>query len=68
MIWPNLRVMFEFDEKERPRVRDYANQLTDDLTAVVGQALVNLSPAQLSCGQGTAEFAINRREPTATGD
>jgi neutral ceramidase len=67
VIWPNLRVMFEFDEKELSRVRDYANHLTDDLTAVAGKALANLAPAQLSSGQGTADFAINRREPTATG-
>jgi neutral ceramidase len=67
VIWPNLRVMFDFDEKEQTRVRDYAYRLAENLTAVAGQALANLAPAQLSCGQGSAEFATNRREPTTTG-
>jgi neutral ceramidase len=67
VIWPNLRVMFDFDEKELSRVREYSHKLTDDLAAVAGKALANLAPAQLSCGQGTVDFAINRREPTGTG-
>jgi neutral ceramidase len=67
VIWPNLRVMFDFDEKELARVRDYSLKLTDDLTTVVEQSLKNLAPARLSCGQSSADFAVNRREPVAAG-
>jgi neutral ceramidase len=67
VIWPNLRVMFDFDEKELDRAKGYSRKLTDDLTAVAGEALKNMMPARLSWGQGTADFAINRRETTATG-
>ncbi len=67
VIWPNLCVMFEFDEKELDRVREYASKLTDNLEAVASEAIRKLAPAKLSCGQGTADFAINRREQTATG-
>lgn len=67
VIWPNLRVMFDFDAAEQKRVVAYTRKLTDDLTALVSAALVNLSPAQLSVGHGTAGFAMNRRAPTANG-
>jgi neutral ceramidase len=67
VIWPNLRVMFDFDEKELARVREYSRKLTDDLESVAVEALKNLAPAQLSCGQGSADFAVNRRESTASG-
>ena len=67
VIWPNLRVLFDFDETEMARVRDYSAGLTDALATVAAQAMANLSPAQLSWGQDTADFAINRREPTAAG-
>ncbi|NLH15265.1 MAG: hypothetical protein GX455_01670 [Phycisphaerae bacterium] len=67
VIWPNLRVMFEFDEKELARVREYAAKLTDNLEAVANEAIRKLAPAKLSSGQGTADFAINRREQTAAG-
>ena len=67
VVWSNLRVLFNFDPAEKERVLKYTAKLTDDLTAVAESALANLSPAKLSCGRGTATFAINRRQPTPNG-
>jgi len=67
VIWPNLRVMFDFDTAEQERGLNYTRKLTADLTALVGAALKDLSPATLSCGHGTAGFAMNRRERASSG-
>ena len=66
-VWPNLRVLFEFNPEDQRRTQEYASRLTDSLTRVVGEALGSLAPAVLSSGHGTAGFAINRREPRASG-
>jgi len=67
VIWPNLRVMFDFDAAEEARVIEYTRQLTDRLTAVVSAALADLAPAQLACARSSTDFAINRRQPTTQG-
>jgi len=67
VVWSNLRLLFNFTPAEKERVVQYATKLTDDLTALVGAALEDLSPAKLSCGRGSADFAVNRRQPTAHG-
>jgi hypothetical protein len=67
VIWPNLSVMFNFDEKEIARVTAYSKKLGDDLADVAAEALGKLAPAKLACGHGTAGFAINRRQPSAKG-
>lgn len=59
--------MFDLSAEDMRRAQDYATRLTDALTAVVGAALRDLSPAVLSTGHGSAGFAINRRDPTPTG-
>lgn len=43
------------------------DQLTDNLTAVIGEALADLKPASISYGHGSAGFAVNRRERTEKG-
>jgi hypothetical protein len=45
----------------------YTRELEDKIVALVGEALTKLEPANLSHGVGRAHFALNRREPTATG-
>jgi len=67
VVWPNLSTMFAPPEGEEARLRAYAARLSDDLVTVIGKALDDLSPAQLSFGFGQVGFAMNRREPTATG-
>ena len=67
VIWPGLATMFTLPQGEEERLRAYAERLTVDLVAVVGEAIADLAPAQLSYGFGRAGFAMNRREATATG-
>ncbi len=67
LIRGNLANMFALGPEEQARVDEYGRQLTDDLVAVVGAALGDLAPANLSFGNGVAGFAMNRREPTPTG-
>jgi hypothetical protein len=45
----------------------YTRELEDKIVALVGEALGRLQPATISYGVGRAHFALNRREPTATG-
>jgi neutral ceramidase len=45
----------------------YTRELEDKIVALAGEALARMEPASLSYGVGRAHFALNRREPTATG-
>jgi neutral ceramidase len=67
VVWPNLRVMFDFGPEERERAIQYSRRLADDLSAVIAAAFSNLAPARLAFGTGRAEFAINRRQPATSG-
>jgi hypothetical protein len=40
----------------------YGQKLTDDIVEVIGIALNDLEPVQISTGHGTADFAVNRRQ------
>jgi neutral ceramidase len=63
----NLAVLYDFDEEDRRRVDVYGAELADRLVEVVGKALEDLAPAQLSVGHGSVAFAMNRREFTPDG-
>jgi hypothetical protein len=63
----NLAVLYDFTEEDRKRVDAYGDALVDRLVEVVGKALEDLVPAQLSVGHGAVGFAVNRREPTPEG-
>jgi hypothetical protein len=66
-VWPNLATMFDLPVGGDAALREYAAQLADDIVAVVGKAVADLAPSELSLGFGETGFAINRREPTARG-
>jgi neutral ceramidase len=58
--------------KQSPRVGFennvlYTRQLEDKIVAIIGQALEKTEPVSLSFGVGRCHFALNRREPTASG-
>lgn len=63
VVAKNLRPMHYqlFDEADRKLVDDYATVLESKIVQVVGAAVDSLAPAELSWGQGTAGFAVNRR-------
>ena len=62
VVGKNLRVMYQFSPEEAETIREYTSQLLDKLVMIIGQALENLQPAQLSVGHGNVGFAVNRRE------
>jgi hypothetical protein len=42
-------------------VREYSDKLEEKIIKTVAQSFLDLSPARLSIGEGTASFAVNRR-------
>src|SRR5450755_459073 len=67
IIRKNLIETFALDAEQRRRTEDYGRELTAKLVTVVGAALGDLQPANLSFGNGSAGFAMNRRLPTPKG-
>jgi len=67
VVGMNLNVMFDFTCDDQKRVMEYTAQLTDNLVKVIGDALADLSPAELLTGHGSVGFAINRRQRNPNG-
>jgi neutral ceramidase len=67
VVRPNLMTMFDLSEEDKQKLTAYSRELTDNLVTVIGAAIGDLTPAQLSYGFGQTHFAVNRREPTAKG-
>lgn len=67
MVRENLMTMFDLDEAERERIRQYSQRLITTVIDTIGAALGQMEPANLSFGTGSASFAINRRQSTPKG-
>lgn len=67
VVWPNLSAMYPLDPEQLKTVEAYSRRLSEDLFTVVTSALGKLAPVTLRYGEGTAAFAINRREFRKTG-
>jgi hypothetical protein len=67
VVYPNLKVMCDFDPQNNEAAIRYSRKLTEKLISVIGSALARLTPANLAWAKGTASFAINRRESTPKG-
>lgn len=67
VVRPNLKVMYDLDERNERIITEYTQTLTDALVSVVGAALADLAPANIGYGVGTAGFAINRRQASTSG-
>jgi hypothetical protein len=61
VVRPNLNVMYDLDATQQQLVDEYSRFLPPKLVDVVGEALRHLQPAQISWGNGRADFAVNRR-------
>jgi len=61
VVGQNLRTMYFLDEVNNKLVDEYTDALPAKISVVVGEALKNLSPADISHAQGKATFAVNRR-------
>ena len=67
VVRTNLITMFQLKPEESAAIERYARKLSDDVVKLVGMAIQNLAPAELSFGNGQARFGANRRQPTPQG-
>jgi hypothetical protein len=63
----SLSDMYDMPEEEAKKIGPYTEQLRGWMIDVIVKALDDLKPARLSIGNGSAGFAVNRREPTPNG-
>src|SRR5262245_24635671 len=63
----NLADMYPMSADAAKKIGPYAKKLEGWMVEAVAEALKNLAPATLSVGQGTARFAMNRRQETPKG-
>jgi hypothetical protein len=61
VVGSNLLTMYDLDETQHQRIADYARTLHEKVIAVVGEAIANLAPAEITWGKGHVTFAVNRR-------
>ncbi|MDR3634578.1 MAG: neutral/alkaline non-lysosomal ceramidase N-terminal domain-containing protein [Isosphaeraceae bacterium] len=62
VLGSNLITMYPLDQAQRERVERYAEFAYESMVGVVGQAIQQLAPADVSWQTGRADFAVNRRE------
>lgn len=67
VIHNSLSDMYPLSAEQAKAVVAYTEWLKRELVAVVREALANLKSARLSYGEGSASFAINRRQSTPKG-
>jgi hypothetical protein len=61
MIWPSLSVISEYSPADQKIVSEYTQVLVDKLVTVIINAYEHQEPMQVSVGNTSADFAINRR-------
>ena len=52
---------YPVDDAQVKLVEEYTAKMIEKMVAMIGEAVANLAPASLQQGQGTATFAVNRR-------
>jgi hypothetical protein len=62
-----LTDMYDLPAGQKEKITAYTKELQGKMVDVIVAALVDLKPAKLSFGSGTARFAMNRREVTPKG-
>lgn len=67
VLWPSLSVMYTLGDTDLQRVVRYTRTLADSIVSVIDLAFIDLEPANLFYGQGSAGIAVNRRQKTANG-
>jgi hypothetical protein len=67
VVWPNLANLTVFPRGELEKLLDYQGKFTEALVTAVGAAIRDLAPATVEYGEGSAGFAVNRRQATAEG-
>jgi len=67
IVWGNLPNIAVVPPAEQEKLIAWRPKFVDGIVAAVTAALHDLAPATLSYGEGSADFAINRRQPTPQG-
>lgn len=67
VVWSNLTNLTVFPPAELEKLHAYQRKFTDDLVTAIGAAIRDLAPATMEYGEGSAGFAINRRQAAPTG-
>jgi hypothetical protein len=57
----------DINAEQQAVIRRYTAQLLEQVTGLIGDAIKNLAPADVSYGQGLAGIGVNRRRSSATG-
>ena len=61
VVGHHLAAMYPLSEEDRNLITEYTAGLIEELVTAVGQALSDLTPAELSWSSGRVGFAVNRR-------
>ncbi len=61
VVGTNLLTMYSLAADQQQLVQDYTTRLIEQCVETAGQAIGNLSPVTLEAAEGTATFAVNRR-------
>jgi hypothetical protein len=67
VVTDNLSDMYEMTPDQPVKIRAYSDKLRAWMVETIVAAVKDLKPATLAVGQGTARFAMNRRQPTDKG-
>jgi neutral ceramidase len=64
VVWPNLVNLTVFPPAEQEKLLAYQGTFIDALVSAIAAAIRDLAPATVEYGQGSAGFAMNRRQAT----
>jgi Neutral/alkaline non-lysosomal ceramidase, N-terminal len=67
VVRDNLMDMYEMPEDQPAKITAYTDKLRGWMIETIVAAVKDLKPAKLSIGEGTARFAVNRRQVTDKG-
>ncbi len=67
VIWPSLSRMYVLSDQDLQALIRYNRRLADDIVDVIDMAFLDLKPANLMVAHGSANIAVNRRQPTEKG-
>lgn len=58
------RIFHGYSDKEEEKIVRYESEVNRKLRELIASAMDDLSPARLSIGKASSQFAINRRDPS----
>lgn len=61
VVGNNLLSMYTLTEDDQTLIKTYTSAMIDKVVTAVGQAISDLTPAELAWGSGMTGFAVNRR-------